>query len=473
MNSNYNANDRESILVYARNLLGKSLKNLNKNNNTRFSSKAKGQLGQMIEEEYFGYKVNSRQEADFKSAGLELKVSPLKQIKVNENSSDLRKKFGYSAKERIVLSIIDYNKLNSEDWSNNTLMSKCRNLLLMFYMYEKNVPKDELIFKIINEWTPSDIDMEVIQKDWENIQSKVKQGLAHEISEGDTMYLGACTKGSTAQKSKRKQPNSEIMASQRAFCYKRSYVDYIIEELLNKEQKTRDKVCKSLSNSGLMFDERIFNVFNRLINESLYNIIKKYSIIRERKAKNFIRLIIDDICVKEFGDKLDNFEEFKKSGIEIKTILLKPNGMPKESMSFEQINFCEIASEEWEMSEIRNRFENKKFLWVIFKSNVNFEKQSKLNLQDITLHKVMFWNMPINDLEGRMHNVWLDTVNKIRANKYDDFIKISDGEIAHIRPKGKNSKDTMLTPQGEYKRKKCFWLNAKYIKEQIEMAKKH
>lgn len=40
--------------------------------------------------------------------------------------------------------------------------------------------------------------MKVIQSDWEKIVNKVKIGEAHNLSEGDTLYLGACTKGSTA-----------------------------------------------------------------------------------------------------------------------------------------------------------------------------------------------------------------------------------------------------------------------------------
>lgn len=287
------------------------------------------------------------------------------------------------------------------------------------------------------------------------------------------MYLGACTKGSTAEKSKRKQPYSDKLAKQRAFCYKRNYVDYIIEELLQREENLKNnrkkkKQAKRLSDNNSQYDEKIFSLFNELCNKSLKDIIDKYEIGRERKAKNYISLVMDDICVKVFGDKLDNFEEFKKAGIEIKTIVLKPNGMPKESMSFEQIDFCSIAEEEWEDSTIRNKFENKKHLWIVFQSAVNFEKQSELNLDDIILKKVMFWNMPISDLEGSMHRVWEDTVKKIKAGDYDNFIKISDGEIAHIRPKGRNSEDLMITPQGTKEKRKCFWLNAKYLKEQIE-----
>lgn len=470
MEYNYNRNNKESIEEYARRLLNKSLNQIQKSDEEhRFNNKkSKGQLGQMIEEEYFGYKVNSRQEADFNEVGVELKVCPLKEIKAKNNSNSIREQRGYSAKERMVLSIIDYCKLENETWEENSLMKKCKELLLMFYMNEKEIAKENLIFKIISLWTPSKEDLKIIENDWILINSKVKRGIAHEISEGDTMYLGACTKGSTAEKSKRIQPNSKIMAPQRAFCYKRNYVDSIIEELLQKEELRKVRQRKLLSDSNMLFDEKIFNVFNGIINKSISQIINYYGITRERKAKNFIRLILDDVCKKVFGDKLENFDEFMKANIEVKAIVVKPNGMPKESMSFEQIDYCEIVNEEWETSTIRSKFENKKHLWIIFKSKTNFEKQSELSLDDIVLNKVMFWNMPICDLEGSMHKVWLDTVRKIKNGEYDNFIKISDGEIAHIRPKAKDSSDVMITPQGTMERKKCFWLNAKYIKQQIE-----
>ncbi|MBZ9685758.1 DNA mismatch repair protein MutH [Clostridium estertheticum] len=468
----YNASNKESIEEYARLLLDKNLSNvLEPKLIHRFNNKAsKGRLGQVVEEEYFGYKVNSRKEADFKEAGIELKVAPLKEIKPKESSDSLREKQGISAKERIVLSIINFMEIHKEQWTLNSLFDKCGQLLLMFYLNEKDKPIEELIFKIINVWSPSEEDFIVIKKDWETIINKINAGKAHEISEGDTMYLGACTKGSTAAKSKRSQPYSEILAPQRAFSLKRSYVDSIIEELLQREVYFTNQKAKAISAivKGVSFDEVILDLFKELKGCSLAKIITKYDIIRARKAKNFNRLIVDDICKKTFGDKLDNLEELKKANIEVKTILLKPSGMPKESMSFEQIDYCGINSESWEESSIRDKFENKKHLWIIFKATRNFEKQSELSLDEIVVDNVMFWNMPITDLEGSMYYVWENTVDKISAGEYNSFIKISDKQIAHIRPKGKDSNDVMLTPQGTYERKKCFWLNASYIKRQIE-----
>ena len=49
-------------------------------------------------------------------------------------------------------------------------------------------------------------DLKQIEKDYYFIIDKIKQGKAHELSEADTMYLGACTKG-TDSNDLRKQVN--------------------------------------------------------------------------------------------------------------------------------------------------------------------------------------------------------------------------------------------------------------------------
>jgi len=132
MDYKYDTSDKESIEEYARRLLNKSLNELSENNeyNRLYNEKSKGRLGQTVEEEYFGYKVNSRQEADFNEVGVELKVCPLKSITKKPKSDSAREQLGYSAKERIVLSIIDYFKLSSETWENNSIMKKCKESIL-------------------------------------------------------------------------------------------------------------------------------------------------------------------------------------------------------------------------------------------------------------------------------------------------------------------------------------------------------
>lgn len=81
----YDRTSDESILQYAKWLEGKTFLDIKKQYLAHFGildeetsiddTNAKGQLGNFLEEYYFGYKPNGDQEADFKAAGVELKLT--------------------------------------------------------------------------------------------------------------------------------------------------------------------------------------------------------------------------------------------------------------------------------------------------------------------------------------------------------------------------------------------------------------
>lgn len=411
----------------------------------------KGQLGQLVEEVLFGYKPNSRKEADFKDAGVELKVTPLKQLK-NGN---------LTIKERLVLSIINFNTIINESWDTNTLFPKLHYLLLMFYLHESKAPLD-LIFKLVTLWKPSPADLLIIEQDWNYIVNKIKVGKAHELSEADTNYLGACPKGKNSLDLV-SQPNSDIRAMRRAFSFKTSYIRSIYDEI----NKTTNLV--KISETG-NFERRIKEVFAPYIGKSLDFLISQNDLNIPRKTKHFNRVIIDGFLKQKLGAEADKIEEFKKANISLKTIVLKKNGYPKESMSFKQIQYKDIINEEWEDFEINKIHQDGRFLWIIFKINKSYTKQSDISLSDIILEKVMFWSMPYSDLQIEYKKLWEDTKAKIQKGDYAHFLGSRDNPVGHIRPKGRNSKDLMETPQGTFEKKKCFWINASYIAEQIKQG---
>jgi DNA mismatch repair protein MutH len=174
--------------------------------------------------------------------------------------------------------------------------------------------------------------------------------------------------------------------------------------------------------------------------------------LKGTKAKNRYYNLAKAI-LKVNGDKI---EEFEKADIELKTIRLEYNGNLKESMSFPQIKYKHIIHEDWEDSELFDTL-SRKFFFVIFRKNKSGEP---------ILEKVKFWNMPWNDLEG-MNNIWYDTKAKIQTGEFDNFVKISDGLVGHVRPKGRDANDLMETELGTFEKKKSFWLNASYIKSII------
>lgn len=73
----------------------------------------------------------------------------------------------------------------------------------------------------------------------------------------------------------------------------------------------------------------------------------------------------------------------------------------------------------------------------------------------------------MTDLE-EAKRVFEETKSCIKAGEYEKLPKISESSVSHVRPHGKNRKDTQFTPQGTKQVKRCFWLNAKYIQSAIE-----
>ncbi len=216
----YDHTDPVSIKAYAKQLENTTLR-LIFGNNLQNKYSGKGKLGQLIEELFFKYQPNSTAEPDFVEAGLELKTTPLKKIAK-----------GLVSKERLVFNIINFEEEYKQTFINSSFWKKNQLLLLIFYLHDIEKIDIDYLFKIVRLWRFPLADLKIIIDDWNIIIDKIKAGKAHEISEGDTLYLGACTKGSTAEKSKRKQPFSDILAPQRAFSLKGKYLNFIIERSL-------------------------------------------------------------------------------------------------------------------------------------------------------------------------------------------------------------------------------------------------
>lgn len=434
----YDVTNPSSIEKYAQRLLNKSLKDI-LGGAIQQTYKGKGKLGQILEDLYFNYKPNSNSEPDFKEAGVELKTTPIKR---NAN--------GLVSKERLVLNIINYNEEYKNTFFDSSFWKKNSTILLMFFLYEKDNTDLDYVFKIIRLWNFPPSDVKILIDDFNKIVSKIKEGRAHELSEGDTFYLGACTKGAN-RKSLRTQPFSSMMAMQRAFSIKSKYLNFIIRQHLSEEDV--EPIVKDVKEYKTVrtFEELVIGKFEPYYGYSESQLINELNIARtDAKSKFYF------ISKAILGVTKGKIEEFEKADVLMKTIRLEEAGTLKESMSFAQIQFKEILNESWKECYWHDTL-TKRFFFVIFQKNANDE---------LCLKKVMFWTMPQSDLQiARLF--WLDTKRKIIKDDYDSFIKISDGRICHVRPKGADSRDLMETSGGRMERKKCYWLNASYIKNVI------
>jgi len=418
-----------------------------------YGKKRKGFLGGLTEEYFFDINPGNISEPDFNIAGVELKTTPLK------NHSQKQ----YISKERLVFSMINYDSIINEKWESSSFLKKNKSLLLMFYLWIQNQSILDYKFKLIHLLDLiddiSDEDKFQIQKDWEYIVAKIERGEAHLLSEGDTYYLGACTKSANSSV-RRKQPFSEIPAKPRAFSLKQQYINYLVQTKLLGQESNIDSIFEK-QRRLITIEDAVKEKFSKFIGSSDKEILKKLGSDLGKKSKSYKRLIVNKIL----GVKSEKIIELEKANITLRVITLEPSGTLKESISFPAFDYKDLISQTWYdeekeiMSDFHSQLETKKFLFVIF--------QKQKNSEDIILKKIMFWNFPMNDI-GEVEKVWQKTVNCINEGRYIDLPKITDSNVAHVRPHGKNKKDMIKTPQGTLEMRKSFWLNAKYVQNAID-----
>ncbi|MFC4799433.1 Sau3AI family type II restriction endonuclease [Neobacillus sp. GCM10023253] len=425
---------------------------------------AKGGLGQVIEESFFGYTVNSEARPDFEHLGIELKVTPFKH---NKNGT-------ISAKERLVLNIINYMEEVNTHFYTSSFWKKNEKLLLMFYEWLPEIKReDHRIYKSVL-FTYPEADLEIIKQDWETIVSKIKEGKAHELSESDTNYLGACPKGAN-RNSLRKQPFSDVLAMQRAFALKQSYMTALVRKLIKNEDLVSFANADELKTKSLK--QILAEKFSPYIGKTDKAIASELNIEHNSKFKSFVPSLVSALLGIR-GTRLDDIEEFAKANIQFKTIRLEPNGKPEQHMSFENINFDQWVNESWDESYIRQRFQETKFLFVVFE----FKETKKENPdRDLYLKGIKLWNMPYNTIESEIRQLW-EEINKVvkagvniefkkhgkKLVETNNLPKIGFNGVTHVRPKGADGSDKVTLPNGQRITKQCYWLNNTYIAEVVK-----
>lgn len=445
---------REEIEIIAKSAIGKSINDILNEQliSVEDNNYNKGSLGQLVEKYLFNIENNSDSRPDFEEAGIELKVTPYKRIKGNK----------LSAKERLVLNIIDYMTEYQNTFKTSHFFYKNQKIELLWYLWEAGKDKKNLIIthELLLDLELSE-DLKQIEEDWNLIINKIKNGKAHEISEADTMYLGACTKGASAL-STRKQPFSDIPARQRAFCFKSSYMT----ELVRKYIGSYEDVEKILTTNET-FNDFVLKVINKYQGKSQKELMKEFNL--NTKAKNINSILISHM----FGikGKLSETEEFKKAKIIPKTIRMEENGSIKESISFPYFKYKELVKETWETSSLKEELETTKYMFFIFKKEHN----------EYIFKGIKLWNMPEIDIETYVMEMWKKTYNTIKSGnivksinkgiRKTNFTGASNNPVCHVRPHGRNAKDTDMLPVRdkltgalEYT-KHCFWINNNYIKK--------
>ena len=450
----------QEIQVLSKSALGLTFKELAERELTTVEEAkvTKGSLGGIIEEALFGIEANGESEPDFIDAGIELKVTP---YKINKNKT-------LAAKERLVLNMIDFNTEYKNEFDTSHFLFKNKRIQIIWYLYEAN--KERLDFKITHEKLLEILlseDIKQIEEDWYTIINKIKAGKAHEISEGDTMYLGACPKGANKEDT-RTQPFSDIRAMRRAFCFKSSYMTQLVRKYIGNYED----VEKFVKDKEKTFDEYVNDIVNKYKGKTVDELKEMFNVTSTAKDLNGI------LVNRMFNIKgsLGNTEEFMKANIIPRTIRIQKNGRIKESFPFPAFKYTELVKEEWENSKFRNILEVMKIMFFVFEEDESGNYRFK---------GFKLWNMPETDIENYVKPMWLKTKEVIETgnivkcydsnnNRITNFPGMQENPVCHVRPHARNAMDTFELPVkdrftgADIYTKHCFWLNNKYIEEIIK-----
>ena len=173
--------------------------------------------------------------------------------------------------------------------------------------------------------------MAVIEGDYAKIQQYVMEGRAHELSESMTNYLGACTKGATAEKSMRDQSvyAPGVKARGRAWCYKGSYMNVVLNEYIVGESRgprqeigSSDEVIKDTEAVRVLgFDGYVLSLIEPYIGKTNREICDTFGLKYTGNKAQWTSIVY-----RMLGVKGNHAEEFSKANVSIRVVRAKANG---------------------------------------------------------------------------------------------------------------------------------------------------
>lgn len=505
--NNYDETDIDSIYRYALGIEGKTLLQILREANLtedeiawiRTKETDKGLPGKIIEASYFGYELNSKQEADFNKVGVELKSTP-----ADIDKSTKRFKSG----ETISITQIDFNHPIEDDFYKSHLYDKLKTLLVIFYYRNKTLPS-KLLYNVFYAtlFKPSPEDIAIIESDFHEINKKICDGNAHLLSRLDGTYL------STAQKSTKSAFITPYYGGdkivKRSYTLRKEYVNVILASYYTRTTTAKEE--KFLSESELLdlkrmtFAEKIQERLQPYLYKNITQIAKTLNSFTMNKVN---KATLPTLTAHMLGLKKLKCEEFTKAGIVVKTILFNAKGINQEHFRLGDVDFLEICNspsphievetdedtdEEyvagktgWTDSELYALLDSLKYLFVVFQENINGQiiyKGSKL------------WAMSDEDIDLAFMD-WLDIRNvlkkgvKLKQVKWgnterteNNFPGITDARRIHLRPHSNKSyyvdtngeswgnghlSDTEKLPDGRRMTRQSYWLNSSFVRNIVK-----
>ena len=471
------SSEKELISYYSkfRNSNLNTLKKFTQNNFPEIKLKTnKGIVGQVLES-LIGNSPNNDPNPDVLNLGIELKVMPLR-----KSSNSL------VPKERSKIKKINYNSILDESWDTSFLKKKISKIL--FFLYEQPIGKtyrdwEEFTFLGTLLFDLQVDSYHIIKNDWLEIQKKVKSHLAHELSEGDSKVLGACTSGT----GKIEKYDGLYEAKERSYSLKHNYLKLFYLEKYKKKKFENLNIVINRSFEEDLIAKLDQNIYSKTLDE----LVKKFNIenINFSKNKSAFHLLLKRIFNINPNIEIRDFEE---NNIVVKTIPVNSAYKPYESMSFNKFSLSELVYQDWngdnddDDSLLEADFKNSISKTFVFIPIIKRKNKKTFNAwQEWVVGKPVLWS-PSSQEFATIEKEWsmtkqiiVDGVNvwkEKHGSKFrqrNNLTKESETEIIHIRPKARDSKDI---DKDFYKYSngqisisyQCFWLNKKFVYDKIK-----
>lgn len=423
----------DEILARARLLEGMKLGQLGFRFSASEGATGRHEVGHAIES-FFGIPRNSRSEADFPGAKIELKVVPL------------RKSFrGLTTKERTVISMIDFDGIVLETWETASVRKKL-NILFVFFEHLDERPKEEFTIKKVLHWKPDAEVNAFIKTDWERVRLKIRQGLAHQLSESDGRIMGPCTKG-VDSKHLRRQPFSEAKARSRAFALKQAFT-----KTLYRPPSAEEQVLETTEAPDL--EHQLTGRFSRFVGRTVGSVGDELGVPRST-AKSYAAAVTR----RAFGASSANahIKEFEETGLTLRITRVNEGLYPYEAVSFRAFDYFELLDESWEDSALLSDVEYMLLIPLYAPRRTTLQSESAFG-------SPVFWR-PTSDELTLIAREWELYRLEIRDGKANHLTPSSETVGIHVRPHGRNSGDTKPAPGVPRARKQSFWLNQRFIQK--------
>lgn len=434
------------LLEFTKNIKGKTFKEIDSKNlldNANLTHQ-KGLLGHIVETGFYKYPLNNDSKADFEELGIELKVTGY----VKNKNGSLR------AKERLVLGKINFNEIINETFETSHVLGKCEKMLIIWYEYDKEKETKDFL---ITDYQLYDMkkDKKIFENDFEIIKGKVLDGKAHELSEGDTSYLGACTKARTSS-DRTTQPYSDIAPKPRAYSLKNTYMTGILRNI--DEHPTLFTFSNVTTVEGYVKDKLrpYFGKTQLEIYEEITN--EKYT----KKIPNNFSKMISDILIGKDEDLPQKDDLFRKTRFLIKNTSLNKNGTPKERLSFRNLRLDEF-NDSWETSEWKQFFEETTFILIGYIAENN-EKNGYRKLHAV---KTITFSGEEIDLFEKTYNQTKLAIEKRNLSLLPLSMNGFKNYELELAPKGKKG-DKYENFFEKNTVKACFMINKKLINKKLK-----